>query len=151
MAITPNERREIGLKELDKVADYLESQIDRELREPSLSHADTTLVFIEPTGFYIKALFDKPSIREDLKQRYLEKGWKDVEFRAGGGDPNGGYITVELIPPSVPGEMVTKIVTGFIGIILIPMLFFVLLFYFPFLVLAGILLLFFYFAFFSRS
>jgi hypothetical protein len=138
MAISPNERQDRRLEELGKVADILERYIDEELIMPSMSHTDTTTVFIQPSSFYIDALFDKPSIMEDLKQRYIEKGWKDVEFREGGGDLDertgaygSRYITVEFIPPGViTGYMVKqylvriilKIILGFTGLALLAQL-----------------------------
>lgn len=137
MAITPNKRRDRQLKELDKLldehADYLEGRIDKELGETSESPANTISVLLSYVpDSRINALSQKPSIMEDVRQRYIEKGWKDVKFRYSRGSLHedlgvyySGSIKVILIPPGVGVTTVpdfVKVILGVVSILLLGLL-----------------------------
>ena len=77
MAFGPKEKRDKQLEETRKIADLLEKEIDQQL-------TDKTVEVSSYSAEYLWILFKnhplKEAVQEEVKRRFVEKGWKDVQF-----------------------------------------------------------------------
>lgn len=84
MALGPKEKQEKQLENAKKIVDFLEKDIDKQLEK--IKSVDKTVTvgigYANIRGHIDVNLLDKnPLVEKEIKRRYAEKGWKDVQFK----------------------------------------------------------------------